>query len=161
MKPRCFCPELSVEEFAGLDLKEFDFTGKTFYVTKIPIVSHFPMSPEIKIEQTMKEIEKKGYQTAAPLFIIFEDGLLVGKIMIEIIKPSGKDENIQTVADLKLIGRTFKGPRFLVPKALKEFDRYLMSKMISTSEFYFWYHSCRICEKERGTRTLILGKISN
>ncbi len=159
MKVRCLCPELSAEEFAQLDLKEFDLSGKTFYELKTPMVSHFPLNPEIKIEKTLLEIEKKGYRPVAPLFIIFEDGLLVGRIMIEIIKPAGKDENVRTTARLKLIGNTFTGPKFLVPKALKQFDCYLVGRDMVTSEFYFWYHSCRICQKEKGDRTVILGRI--
>ncbi|MHB9094329.1 MAG: hydrolase [Eubacteriales bacterium] len=158
MNLRCFCPELTAEEFTGLDLMEFDLSGKTFYFSRTPMVSHFPMNPEIKIEKTLKEIKAKGFQTAAPLFAIFEDGLLSGKIMIEIVKPSVKDSDIRTLSDLKLIGRNFTGPKHLVPKALKQFDSYLMSQKVMTTEFFFWYHSCKVCEKEKGNRTIILGK---
>jgi len=63
---------------------------------KTPMVSHFPINPEIRIEKTLKEIEEKGYQTVSPLFVLFEDGLLVGSIMVEIVKPSVKDSNIKT-----------------------------------------------------------------
>ncbi len=159
MRLHCFCPDLSPEEFATLDLQELDLSGKTFYTSKIPMVSHFPMNPEIKIEKTLREIESKGYRTVSPLFVIFEDGLLMGRIMIEIVDPSVKDENVKKFNSLKLMGKTFTGPKYLVPKALKQFDRYLMSQKLLTTEFYFWYHSCKKCEKEKGDRTVILGRV--
>ena len=159
MKIPCFCPDLSEEEFSALDISQFDLSGKTFYCSNIPMVSHFPMNPELKIEKTLAEIEKKGFRTVSPLFVIFKDGLLVGKLMIEIVKPSVKDDSVLTLDKLKLIGKTFTGPKYLVPKALKEFDRYLMSQMVMTTDFYFWYHSCKQCEKKKGNRTVIMGKI--
>lgn len=159
MKPQCFCLDLTEEEFAGLNYKELDFSGKTFYVSKTPMVSHFPMNPELKIEKTLQKIAQKGYQTTAPLFIIFEDGLLFGRILVEIVEPSVKSENVLTINNLKLMASSFAGPKFLVPKALKQFDRYLMAQKNLTTEFYFWYHSCKLCEKEKGGRTVILGKI--
>ncbi len=159
MKVRCFCPELSWEEFAALDLKEMDLSGRTFYTAKLPMVSHFPMNPEIKIEKTLKEIQLKGYETVSPLLALFEDGLFMGRVMIEIVCPSTKAENVETSNNLKLVGRIFSGPKYLVPKALKEFDRHLMSQQLMTTEFYFWYHSCKKCEKEKGDRTVILGRI--
>ncbi len=159
MKPRCYCPDLTAEEFAGLDLREFDLSGKTFYTSKTPMVSHFPMNPELKIEKTLREIEGKGFQTVSPLFIIYEDAMLFGKVLVEIVKPSVKDENVVTMGGMKLVGRTFTGPKYLVPKALKQFDAYLMSRKMMTTEFFFWYHSCKLCEKEKGSRTVILGKV--
>ncbi|PKM81599.1 MAG: hypothetical protein CVU89_08890 [Firmicutes bacterium HGW-Firmicutes-14] len=159
MDIRCHCPDLTTEEFAELDLKEFDLSGRTFYTSKTPMVSHFPMNPEIKIEKTLKEIKNKGFQAVSPFFIIFEDGLLAGRIMVEIEPPSAKDNNIRTPGNLKLLGKAFTGPKFLVPKALKQFDGYLMSKKVLTTEFFFWYHSCKNCEKEKGSRTVILGRV--
>lgn len=159
MNIRCCCRDLTAEEFADLDLKEIDLTDRTFYVSKTPMVSHFPVNPEIKIQKTLAQIEKKGFKTVSPLFVIFEDGLFVGNIMVEIVKPSVKDENVRTIGDLKLMARTYTGPKYLVPKALKQFDAYLMSKKFLTTDFYFWYHSCKECEKTRGSRTVILGKI--
>jgi len=123
------------------------------------MIAHFPINPELKIEKTVKEIEGKGYTIVRPPFIIFEDGMLLGSLMIEIVKPSGKDSNVRTMRDLKLAGQCFNGPKHLVPKALKQFDRYLMSKKHLTTDFFFWYHSCKKCEKEKGCRTVILGKI--
>jgi len=155
----CYCPELTGEDFSALDLRETDLSGKTFYVSKIPVISHFPMNPELKTEKVLQEIEKKGFRTVSPLFVIFEDGLFMGRIMVEIVKPSVKDSNVETINDLKLIGKTFTGPKYLVPKALKQFDSYLMSKRHLTTKFYFWYHSCPKCEKEKGIRTVIFGKI--
>ena len=123
------------------------------------MVSHFPLNPELKIEKTMREIERKGYQTVAPLFAIFEDGLLSGKVMIEIVKPTVKDSDVMTMTELKLVGKSFTGPKHLVPKALKQFDGYLMGQRILTTDYYFWYHSCKNCEKEKGPRTVIFGKV--
>ena len=159
MEIRCFCPELTEQEFDELDLKEIDLSGRTFYYSKIPMVSHFPVNPEIKIEKTLKEVEEKGYQTVSPRFIIFEDGLLIGNVMVEIVKPSARDNNVKTIDKLRLAGKTFKGPKFLVPKELKKFDGYLMSQKILTTDFFFWYHSCKKCEKQKGPRTIILGKM--
>jgi len=159
MRLHCFCPDLSLEDFAALDLQELDLSGKTFYTSKLPMLSHFPMNPEIKIEKTLREIESKGYRTVSPLFVIFEDGLLMGRIMIEIVDPSVKDEYVKKFNSLKLVGKTFTGPKYLVPKALKQFDGYLMSQKLLTTEFYFWYHSCKKCEKEKGDRTVILGRV--
>lgn len=159
MKHRCFCPEMTEEEFAALDLKETDLSGRSFYVSRIAMISHFPMNRELKIEKTLDEIAKKGYQVIAPLFIIFADGLLTGKIMVEIVKPSVKDPSVVTLKDVKLAGKNFTGAKHLAPKALKEFDRYLMSQKILTTEFYFRYLSCKMCEKEKGNRTIILGRV--
>lgn len=160
MKVPCYCPDLSEQEFSELDLQEFDLSGKTFYCSKTPMVSHFPMNPELKIEKTLAEIEKKGFRAVSPLFAVFQDGLLVGNIMIEIVKPSVTDSSVRTLGEIKLTGRTFTGPKYLVPKALKEFDRYLMQQNIMTTDFYFWYHSCKQCEKTKGNRTVIMGKIN-
>lgn len=159
MKLQCFCPDITSEEFAELDLKEFDLSGKSFYVSRIPMISHFPLNPEIKIEKMLREIEQKGYETVKPLFVIFADGLLMGSVMIEIVRPQANDSSVKTLKDLKLLGKNFIGPKYLVPKALKEFDRHLMTRKVLSTEFYFWYHSCRKCEKEKGSRTVILGKI--
>jgi len=159
VKLSCFCPDFTGDEFDNLDLKEIDLAGRSFYMLKTPMVSHFPINPEIRIEKTLKEIEEKGYQTVSPLFVLFEDGLLVGSIMVEIVKPSVKDSNIKTFDKLILMGKAYTGPRYLVPKALKQFDRYLMSKQIMTNDFYFWYHSCKVCEKQKGGRAVILAKI--
>jgi len=142
VKLRCFCPDFTGEEFNNLDLKEIDLSGRSFYILKTPMVSHFPINPEIKIEKTLKELEEKGYQTVSPLFVLFEDGLLVGNIMVEIVKPSVKDSNVKTFDKLRLMGKAYTGPGYLVPKALKKFDGYLMSKQIMTNDFFFWYHSC-------------------
>lgn len=143
----------------ALDLQETDLSGKSFYVAGIAMISHFPMNRELKIEKVLKQITAKGYRTVAPLHIIFADGTFTGKVMVEILKPSAKDPNVVTIKDLKLVGRSFNGPKHLVPKALKEFDRYLMSRKIMTTEFYFRYLSCKICEAEKGNRTIILGRI--
>lgn len=159
MKYRCFCPDLSKDEFKALDLNELNLTGRTFYVAKTPMVSHFPVNPEHKIEKTIKEIEKKGYQTVSPLFVMFEDGLLMGSVLIEIVKPAVEDSSLRTFGPVQLVGRSYTGPKFLVPKALREFDRDLMNQNILTSDFYFWYHSCKECEKIKGSRTIILGKV--
>lgn len=159
MEYKCLCPDLSEDEFQGLDLKEFNLSGRTFYITKTPMISHFPVNPELKIRKTVKEIEKKGFQTVSPLFVMFEDGLLMGSIMIEIEKPVSGDSSVRTFEPVKLIGKIFTGPKFLVPKALREFDGFLMSKNVLTSEFYFWYHSCKACEKIKGSRTVILGRV--
>lgn len=160
MQFNCLCPDLTQEEFQRLDLKEFDLSGRTFYIAKTPMISHFPVNPEIKIHKTLNEIEKKGIRPVSPLFVMFEDGLLMGSILIEIEKPVCVDSSIRTFGPVTLIGRVFTGPKFLVPKALREFDHFLMSKNITTSEFYFWYHSCKVCEKTRGCRTVILGRIA-
>ena len=160
MRINCYCPDLSNEGFAELDLQELDLSGRTFYTVKLPMISHFPMNPEIKMEKTIREIERKGYQTVAPLFVIVEDSLLAGRLMVEIVKPTGQDKHLHTFQSLKLLGKSFSGPRFLAPKALKEFEQYLVKREIVTSEFFFWYHSCKMCEKEKGQRTVILGRIS-
>jgi hypothetical protein len=159
VKIQCYCPDLSKEEFDLKDLSVIDLSGKTFYTSRIPMVSHFPMNPEIKIQKTLAEIEKKGFETVAPLFTIFEDGLLFGRVLIEIIKPSDKEENVVTFTKTKIMCKCFSGAKHLVPKALKEFDGYLMAQKQLTTEFYFWYHSCKLCVKEKGNRTVILGKI--
>ena len=159
MKHQCFCPEMTKEEFAALDLQQIDLSGRSFYVSRIAMISHFPMNREHKIEKTLDEIAKKGYQVMAPLFIIFADGFLSGKIMVEIVKPLVKDQSVVTLKDVKLAGKNFLGAKHLVPKALKEFDRYLMSQKIMTTEFYFRYLSCKICEQEKGNRTIILGRV--
>lgn len=159
MKYRCFCPEMSDEEFAALDLQEMDLSGKSFYIARIAMISHFPMNRERKIEKVLDQIAAKGYRTVAPLHIIFADGLFSGKVMVEIVKPSQKDPNVITLKDLKLVGRSYTGPKHLVPKALKEFDRYLMSRKILTTEFYFRYLSCKMCEGEKGNRTIIMGRV--
>jgi hypothetical protein len=150
---------MTEEEFAALDLKEINLSGRSFYVSRLAMISHFPMNRELKIEKTLREISQKGYQTVAPLFIIFADGLFSGKIMVEIVKPSIKDPSVITLKDLKLVGKNFTGAKHLVPKALKEFDRYLMSKKILTTEFYFRYLSCKICEEGKGNRTIIMGRV--
>ncbi len=159
MKLRCFCPEFTEEEFDSMELKELDLSGKYFYMSKTPMVSHFPMNPEVKIEKTLKEIEEKGYRTVSPLFVLFKDGLFSGNIMIEIVSPNDKDSHVKAFDKLRLLGKTYKGPRYLVPKALKKFDGYLMSKQMMITEFFFWYHSCKVCEKQKGGRAVILGKI--
>lgn len=159
MKLRCFCPELTEEEFSALDLKEVNLSGRSFYTGRIPMISHFPMNRELKIEKTLQEIERKGYQVVNPLFVIFADGLLAGKIMIEIVKPTVRDSSVITMKDLRLVGKNFKGAQHLVPKALKEFDRYLMSQKVLTTEFYFRYLSCKVCEAQKGNRTVILGRV--
>ncbi|WP_418792033.1 hydrolase [Phosphitispora sp. TUW77] len=159
MKLHCFCPDLTEEQFDNMDLTEIDLSGRSFYISKMPMVSHFPMNPEIKIQKTLKEIEEKGYRTVSPLFVLFEDGLLMGNIMIEIVKPPAKDSNIKTFNKLRLISKAYKGPKHLVPKALKQFDGYLILKQIITADFFFWYHSCKVCEKQKGGRTIILAKI--
>lgn len=159
MKHQCFCPEMTEEEFAALDLKEINLSGRSFYVSRITMISHFPMNRELKIEKTLHEIIQKGYRVVAPLFVIFADGLLSGKIMIEIVTPSIKDHSVITLKDLKLVGKNFTGAKHLVPKALKQFDRYLMSQKIITTEFYFRYLSCTTCEAEKGNRTIILGRV--
>lgn len=159
MDCKCFCPDLSQEEFQELDFREFDLSGKTFYVSKTAMLSHFPVNPELKIEKTLKEIEDNGFQLVSPLFVIFEDGMLSGHILVEIVKPSSRDSRVRTMKSLKLMAKCFTGPKYLVPKALKQFDNELMSKNINTSNFYFWYHSCKKCERKKGSRTVILGKI--
>lgn len=159
MDCKCFCPDLSETEFEELDFKEFDLTGKTFYVSKAAMLSHFPVNPELKIEKTIKQIEENGFQLVSPLFVIFEDGMLSGKILVEIVKPSSRDSSVITMQSLKLVAKSYTGPKYLVPKALKQFDNDLVLKNINTSNFYFWYHSCKKCEKEKGSRTVILGKI--
>lgn len=156
---RCFCPDLSSEDLAKLNLKQFDFSGKTFYYTRTPMISHFPMNPELRIEKTIREIEEKGFKIVAPLFTMFEDGLLIGKIMIEILKPQVTDQSIVTFNRMTLVGKSFTGPKYLIPKALKEFNGYLMTQDIFTTEFYFWYHSCKECEKEKGNLTVIFGRV--
>lgn len=159
MKAHCYCPDLSAEEFEELDLKEYDLSGRAFYFSRTPMISHFPMNPELKIEKTLKELESKGYEAVRPLFAIFEDGLFSGKVLIEIVKPPTRGEGVQIFSNFKLVGKTFTGRKHLVPKALKEFDRYLMSQRILTTEFFFWYHSCKECEKEKGNRTIIMGRV--
>lgn len=160
MDCKCFCPDLTNEEFQELDFKEFDLSGKTFYISKIAMLSHFPVNPELKIGKILKQIEENGFQLVSPLFVIFEDGMLSGKVLVEIVKPSAPDSSVMTMKSLKLMAKSYTGPKYLVPKALKQFDNELVSKNINTSNFYFWYHSCKKCEKEKGSRTVILGKIS-
>ncbi len=159
MKYKCFCPDLTHDQFQDLDLKEIDLSGRIFYIAKAPMVSHFPINPELKIEKTIREIERKGYRTVTPLFVMFEDGMLMGSIFIEIEKPDSRDSSVKTFGPVRMIAKSYTGPKYLVPKALKEFDGYLMSQNIITSDFYFWYHSCKECEKAKGNRTVILGKV--
>jgi len=159
MKPRCFCPEMTEQEFTALDCKELDLSGRSFYVSRLAMVSHFPMNRELKIEKIIREIAQKGYQLVEPLFVIVADGMLSGKIMIEIIKPSAQDPSVTTLKDFKLVGKNFTGAKHLVPKALKEFDRYLMSQKIVATEFYFRYLSCKVCEEEKGNRMVIMGRV--
>lgn len=160
IKIKCYCPDLPEEQFDDLDLKELDISGKSFYVSNIPMISHFPVNPERKIEKMLAEIDRKGYTVAAPPLVLFEDGMLMGRAMVEIVNLTVKDENVMQISNVKLLGKNFTGPKFLVPKALKQFDGYLMSKDILSTKFYFWYHSCKKCEKEKGSRTIIFGKIS-
>lgn len=159
MKIRCFCPSFTDEEFYELEAGKLKLSGKTFYTSKIPMVSHFPLNQEIKIDKMLKEIEKGGYQPIQPLFVVFEDGMFVGRVMIEIAGQGAIGDNLVTFDDLELSVKTYTGPKFLVPKVMKEFDKDLLLQEKVAANYYFWYHSCKACEKTKGNRTAILAKV--
>lgn len=142
-----------------LDLKELHLSGRSFYEARVPMLAHFPVAPEMRIEKILGEIDRKGLTPVRPLRVLFADGIFIGRLMIEIETPGKPDEKVVTYGDTRLIGKTFSGPRYLVPKALKEFDRYLLTRQQLTTDYYFWYLSCQGCEKEKGSRTVIYARI--
>ena len=159
MKMICRCPELTDEEFQALDLEELLLTGRSFYEARTPMLSHFPVAPEMRIEKILDEIGEKGYQLIHPLRILFADGMFFGKIMVEIESPGRPDNKVVTYGDTKLIGKVYEGPRYLVPKALKEFDLYLLKEQQTTIDYYFRYLSCQACQKAKKTKTVIYARI--
>ncbi|ADG83209.1 hydrolase [Thermincola potens] len=157
---KCFCPGMTEEEFMNWDMQENDWTGKTFYQVKVPMISHFPVAPELKIFRVMAEIEEKGFRTVAPPLIVFNDGMLMGSLMVEIVSPGGKYANVVTMGPTRMISKVYTGPRHLVPKALKEFDRLLMSRKIITNDYYFWFLTCKNCNKRsKENKTIIFAKV--
>lgn len=159
MKMLCNCPEITEEEFLALDLRELLLNGRSFYEARVPMLAHFPVAPEMRIEKILAEIERKGFTVVRPLRVLFADGMFIGRIMVEIETPGRPDDKVVTYGDIKLIGKTFNGPRYLVPKALKEFDRYLLTRQQMTTDYYFCYLSCQGCEEERGNRVVIYARI--
>lgn len=159
MKIPCHCPDLTEDEFQALDLQESHLSGRSFYEALVPMLSHFPVAPEMRIEKTIAEIERKGFTLVRPLRVFFADGMFIGRIMVEIETPGRRDDKVVTYGDTKLIGKTFTGPRYLVPKALKEFDRQLLRQGQLATDYCFWYLSCQECEKEKGTKTVIYAKV--
>lgn len=159
MKLMCNCPEFADEEFQSLDLQELPLAGRSFYEARTPMLSHFPVAPGMRIEKVHAEIARKGFSVVRPLRVLFADGMFIGKIMVEIENPGRRDDKVVTYGDAKLVGRTFAGPRYLVPKALKEFDLHLMRQGQISTEYYFWFLSCQECEKQKGTKTIIYAKV--
>lgn len=159
MKLQCYCPDFTEAEFKELEAAKLNLTGRTFFTAKTPMISHFPVNPEIKIEKTLKEMGKRGYQPIQPLFVIFEDGMFMGRVMIEMEGDGITGENVVTLPETELTLKSYTGPKFLVPKVMKEFDKDLLTQEKVSANYYFWYHSCRVCEKSKGNRTVILAKV--
>jgi len=159
MKMQCHCPELTEEEFQALDLQEMHLAGRSFYESRVPMLSHFPVAPEMRMEKALAELERRGLTVVRPLRIMFADGMLIGRMMVEIENPGRPENKVVTYGDTRFIGKTFTGPRYLTPKALKEFDRELLRQGRITTDYCFWFLSCQGCEKEKGTKTVIYARI--
>lgn len=159
MKLPCNCPEITKEDFLALEMQELHLAGRCFYEARVPMLAHFPVAPEMRIEKVLAEIERKSLIVIRPLRVLFADGMFLGKIMVEIEKPGRPDDKVVTYGDTRLVGKTFDGPRYLVPKALKAFDRELLRQGLLTTDYYFWYLSCQGCEKEKGNKAVIYAKV--
>lgn len=156
----CFCPEMTEEEFLAWDMQEYDWSGKSFYRVTVPMISHFPVAPELKVPKVVKAIKEQGLTPTTPPLILFNDGMLVGSLLVEVLPSDRNRAKIHEMKGTKVISKTFRGPRHLVPKALKEFDRSLMRSGRVTNDFYFWFLTCKHCNpKDKENKTIIFAKI--
>lgn len=159
MKLPCNCPEMTEEDFQALDLQELHLNGRSFYEARVPMLTHFPVAPEMRIDKVLAEINRKGLTVCRPLRILFADGLFIGRVMVEVENSGKANDKVITYGDTRLVGKTFDGPRYLVPKALKEFDRELLRQGVISTDYYFWYLSCQGCGKANKSKTVIYAKI--
>lgn len=159
MKIKCHCPNLTDEEFHALELQELHLAGRSFYEVRVPMLSHFPLAPEMRIDKALTEIERQGLTVVRPLRVLFADGMLIGKMMVEIENTGQVGNKVVTYGDTRLIGKAYAGPRYLVPKALKDFDLHLLKEDRLATDYYFWFLSCQGCEQAKRSRTIIYAKI--
>ncbi len=157
---KCYCPDIAEEEFYNYECKEFDWSGKSFYQVRVPMVAHFPMAPELKIPRVLTDLKEQGLTQAPSGLIIFHDGMLVGSLLIEVEPIEKRVPNVKTMVSTKVIAKSYKGPKHLVPKALKSFNQELAGKGIMAEDFYFWFLSCKLCnKKEPENKTIIFAKV--
>ena len=100
--PQCYC--ININDF-DWDNKEFVWQNKYFYVLPVSLMFHTPLSLELKIEQAMREIKKKGYKVDYPIEMFLQDGSFKGSLLVEIKNPREEDPKIRMIE--KAQGKTF------------------------------------------------------
>ena len=110
------------------DRKEHDWTGKTFYITKILTIFNIPLGLAGKLEQLNQDLSRAGYKIKTNMVLI-EPGTFSSMAMIEVDKQNKYDANILHFDEQTNVETfVYKGPQNKVSGGMRQLAERVTSK---------------------------------
>lgn len=130
----------TVFDEAQWDMRDFDWTDKTFYF--VPIISIFnkPIGLGSKLEQLNRDARQAGFNILGKMVLI-QHGSIKGRIMIEVEKKDVLDANILHFEDKTSVDTIiYRGAPGGISKGVQRLVEWVASKRrIAPREIYYMY----------------------
>ncbi len=150
------CPVFNPEKW---DRKNLEWDEKPFLRETMPALFHIPFPPLIgkKIIRMYSIAEKAGinFEDKSETLVLFRDP---SPFRTEIYySVTGRVEGVDdTTISGKFVTRVFDGPFNMIPKYIREMEKYLKESEMKARDYYVHYAYCPKCAEKYGHNYMIL-----